>query len=100
MHDRFGPFKRMSFGIMGLNEAINRLAQLLDRSEAGAPQGLAAQDAEPALHLVEPTGSGWSVVKMHVRMTRQPTVPFWFVRVPGELLIRDTTPGQFQVLLE
>jgi hypothetical protein len=23
-----------------------------------------------------------------------------FPRVPGELLIRDTTPGQFQVLLE
>ena len=81
MHDCFGPFKRMSLGIMGLDKAIYRQTELADRSKAGAPWGAAAQDAEPALHLVQPTGSGRSVVEMDVGVTGQPAVPFRFVRV-------------------
>jgi hypothetical protein len=54
VYDCFGPFERMGVRIMGLNKAINGLTQLPHRSEAGTPQGVAAQDAEPALHLVQP----------------------------------------------
>jgi hypothetical protein len=71
----------MGVRIMGLNKAINGLTQLPHRSEAGTPQGVAAQDAEPALHLVQPAGSGGSGVETHVGVTAQPVVPFGFVRV-------------------
>ena len=81
MYDRFGPFKGMCFGIVSLDKAINRFAQLPDRSEAGTPQGAATENAKPALHLIEPAGSGGSVMEMDVGVTSQPPVPFRFVRV-------------------
>src|SRR5262245_41471418 len=66
----------MSLGIVGLNEAINRLTQLPHRSEAGTSQGVATQDAEPALH-----PSQLARVGVDVGVTAQPVVPFGFVRV-------------------
>ena len=81
MDNRFGPFKRMGFGIMSLDKPIDCLAQLPYRGEAGPTQGTATQDAKPALDLIEPTGSGWRVMEMNVRVTGQPVISFGFVRV-------------------
>ena len=60
---------------------IDRFAQLLDIDKTGAPQGLAAQNAKPALHLVEPRSVGWGKMKMDVRMALEPTVVLGLVGI-------------------
>ena len=81
VHDGFGPFKGMGLGIMSLDKAIDGLTQLPYRGETGSSQGTASENAEPALDLVEPTGSGWRVVEMDVGVTGQPVISFGFMRV-------------------
>src|SRR5215831_10363025 len=81
MHDGLGPFKGMGLGIMSLDKAIDGLTQLPHRSKAGPPQRTATENAEPALHLIEPTGSGGGVVEMDVGMTGEPVISFGFVGV-------------------
>ena len=70
----FGPGERFGVLIVGLDEAVDMGAQLSDGSERGASERLVGQDREPNLDLVEPGGTGWREVEVHIAMTGKPTV--------------------------
>ena len=50
------------------------LNQGINTGEAGPLKRFASEDAEPDLHLIEPTGRSRDVVKSHVRMPGQPVI--------------------------
>jgi hypothetical protein len=79
LHKAFRPFKGRGGLIVVGHKPIYRLAELDDGSKTRSPQGLAAQDAEPAFDLVEPRGMGRRVVKMGMGMPGLPTVVLRFV---------------------
>src|SRR4029450_13086294 len=54
--------------IIGFDEGIDVLPELLDRREGAAVQGLSLQDREPDLHPIEPRGPRRREVEMHVRV--------------------------------
>src|SRR5512139_720117 len=64
---------------MGGNEIIDRLAQLSNSGKGGALQSIAAQKAEPDLDLIEPGSMRGYKMKMDLRMTLDPMVPFGFM---------------------
>src|SRR5262245_9201969 len=49
--------------VPGLNEAMDKVTQVLGRADIGASQALAAQDREPNLDLVEPRAMGGQPVE-------------------------------------
>ena len=51
---------------------VDFLHQLADAAERPAPNCLLGDEAEPALHLIEPTGIGRSVMDVVARPARQP----------------------------
>ena len=67
--------------VVGVDESIDVLPELLDRGEGGAVQGLLLQDGEPDLDLVEPRGSGRREVETNVGMTLEPAVVLGLVGV-------------------
>src|SRR5262245_58735323 len=81
MDDPLAPFKGCGGSIVRVDEAIDRLAELPHRREAGGFEGPPTQDAEPAFDLVEPTGMSRREMKMHPGMTSEPAVDFRFMRV-------------------
>ena len=60
--------------VVALDEGIDVLPELGHSGEAGALEGLSAEDREPAFDLVEPGGVGRREVKMDVGMARKPAV--------------------------
>ena len=62
--------------MVGGNEVVDRLTQLLGTGETGGGEGLAAEEAEPDLHLIEPGGVGGDVMDVHVAMSLPPAVMF------------------------
>jgi len=81
MYHSFGPFKGMCMLVMHLSVGIYGLAYIAHRDGDQPLQGLSPQDAEPAFYLIEPRGMGGGVVKMDLRMPRQPTVMLGFMDV-------------------
>ena len=75
------PFEGRSDLIVGFNEPINGLTDLLGRGETGATERLAHQDAEPAFDLVEPGRVRWRVMKVHAGMAVQPAIALGLVRI-------------------
>src|SRR5260370_20969250 len=73
-HNPLGPFERRGALVIAGHKAINGLPQLRYGGEAGTLQGLAAQDAEPALDLIEPGSVLGRVVKTDVGVTSPPAV--------------------------
>src|SRR5258708_39952496 len=73
-HNPLGPFERRGALVIAGHKAINGLPELRHRGEAGTLQGLAAQDAEPALDLIEPGSVRRRVVKMDIGVTSPPAV--------------------------
>ncbi len=73
-HDFFGPLKWNCILVVALDEPVDGFAELLGRGEAGAPQGGADQNAEPAFDHIEPAGVGWSEVKVDLGMAQQPGI--------------------------
>ena len=63
------------FGV-SLNKGLNRLAQFSGALGAQATQGFPGQDAEPNLHLIQPTGRGGREVKMDIGVVGQPDITF------------------------
>jgi hypothetical protein len=61
--------------------------QLADVAERPAPNGLLGDEAEPALHLIEPTGVGGSVVDVIARSARQPGLNLGML--VGAVVVRD-----------
>src|SRR5579863_40383 len=81
MDDSFGPFKRGSLCVVNFDKPVDSVAQLAGRGETGAAQSGAAEDAEPAFHLIQPRAIGWSVVQMDVGVSLQPAILLRFVGV-------------------
>lgn len=79
VNNMFGPLKRICGLGIGLNEAINRLAQPPEGGHAQSSQCLSPQDTKPDFDLVKPGCVGRCVVEMDHRMLRQPTVMLWFL---------------------
>ena len=50
MHLGFGPDERIGVCVIGFNEGIDVLSELLDRGEGSTVQRLALQDREPDFH--------------------------------------------------
>ena len=73
------PFKQRCVLVVDVNKVVNRLSKLARRSEAGAPQSLPTQDAEPALHLILPRGAGRDEVEMNVGVPLPTAILFRFV---------------------
>src|SRR5580765_7128964 len=80
--------------IIGFDEGIDVLPELLDGGEGGAVQGLSFKDREPDLDLIEPGGSGRSEVEMHIRVTLEPAVVFGLV---GVEVVEDDVDGGVRV---
>jgi hypothetical protein len=76
-----GPDERLGILVIGFNESIDVLPELLDGRNGCAMQGLSFQDGEPDLHLVEPRSSRRCEVKVHIRMTIQPAIVLGLVGV-------------------
>lgn len=57
-----GPDERTAVVVVVLDEGVDLVSQLRDRREGSAADGLLGDDAEPALHLVQPGGVGGRVV--------------------------------------
>ena len=76
-----GPFEGMGGLIVGGDKSIDVGPQLVGAVEAGAAQRLAAEQAEPDFHMVQPGSVGGGVVKMHLRVPLPPAVAFGLVDV-------------------
>src|SRR5512139_3189345 len=87
----FGPDERPSVFVISLDESIDMLPQLRDRSERGAMQRLSFQDREPDFDLVEPGRSRRREVEVHVRMALEPAVVSGLVGV--EVVEHDVDRG-------
>src|SRR5262249_6014499 len=66
-------------------EVLDRLPELFGTAKAGASQGLSGEDAEPDLHLVEPTGRGRGEVEDDIGVRGQPSVIF----LMGTIVVED-----------
>ena len=67
-----GPDERTAVVVVVLDEGVDLVSQLRDRREGSAADGLLGDDAEPALHLVQPGGVGGRVVDVVAPAPRQP----------------------------
>ena len=86
----FGPDEWLGVGIVGFNEVIDVLPELLDRFKGRAVEGLALQDREPDFHLVEPGSPRRREMKPYVGMTLEPAVVFGLV---GVEVVEDDMDG-------
>ena len=75
------PMKRFGKAVVGCDEAIDTLAHLLNRVEAGGSEGCTAKDAEPDFDLVEPAGMGRREVKVDIGVAGEPGIVSGFVGV-------------------
>src|SRR6476620_12278843 len=72
--------------VIARDERVDRLAQLMDRREAGAIEGAAGEYGEPDLDLVEPGGVGRGEVEVDVLVPCQPQIP---LRLVGLEVVED-----------
>jgi hypothetical protein len=86
----FGPDERLGVLIVGLDEGIDVLPEVLDRREGSAVEGLSLQDREPDFDLIEPGGSGRREVEMHVLVALEPAVVLGLV---GVEIVEDDMDG-------
>src|SRR6187401_1455131 len=87
----FRPSEWSGALVVGVDEGIDVLSQLLNRSEGGAAQGFSFQDREPDFDLVEPGGACRCEVEMHVLVTLEPAVVFGLV---GTEVVEDDVDGR------
>src|SRR3954453_16042647 len=67
-----GPLERSWVGVPGGDVGADGPDEDLHGCEGAAADGLAGDDGEPGLDLVQPAGSGRGEVEMHVRVGVQP----------------------------
>ena len=75
------PLERLSTLVVDFDEGIDLCPDLLGRGEAGALEGVAAEDGEPDLDLVHPGRMSWGEVEVHVGVPCQPQVALGLVGV-------------------
>jgi len=73
-HFALSPHKGGGVRSVGGGEILNGRNERVSALEAGVVQGLALEDAEPNLDLVEPAGAGRREMKGDVRMLGEPVV--------------------------
>ena len=66
------PDKGLGIEVPGLHEFLDRLFQVGHADEAATPQRLVGQFSEPALHQIEPAGTGRNEVTDEPGMLLQP----------------------------
>jgi len=71
-----------------VNEVVDASAQLCRAFEAGAFEGLAADDGESHFDLVHPGGTGWRKMETHIGMVGEPAVALELVG--GQVVEHDT----------
>ena len=83
---RFCPSEGSSGLVVGLDECIDVAGELVNAGEAGAAEGLAGQDREPALDLIEPRGMRRGEMKMDVLVPLPPGIA---LRLVGIEIVED-----------
>jgi len=58
--------------VLGVEEALDGVREVGDAAKDAAADGLAVNDGEPGLHLIEPARAGRSEVEMEARVVSQP----------------------------
>src|SRR6516165_1384316 len=76
---RLGPDEGLGVAIIGFDEGIDVLPELLDRGEGRAAERLTFEDREPDLDLVEPRSAGRREVEADVGMAREPEISLGFM---------------------
>ena len=79
--DSLLPFKGCGLWVVDGDEVVNGLPELLRRGKAGALQCLSAQDAEPALHLIEPGRVSRDEMEVHILVALEPAIVFGLVGI-------------------
>jgi len=69
-----GPGEWGSCLIVGCDECIDVLLQLLDRGERCAAKRLALEDGKPSLDLIEPGRARWREMEVDLRMFLEPAI--------------------------
>ena len=87
----FGPDEGLGVFIVGLDEVVDVLAELLDRDEGSAFQRLSLQDREPDFHLVKPGSARRREVEAHIWVPLEPTV---VARLVGTEVIEHDVDGR------
>src|ERR1700720_4323162 len=82
-----GPHEGTPMQIVAGDVGVDFLHQLADAAERPAANGLLGDEAEPALHLVEPAGVGGGVVEVVARPPRQPGLDLGML--VGAVVVRD-----------
>jgi hypothetical protein len=83
--------------VVVLDEGIDVFPELRDAGEAGRFQGLAAEDREPALNLVEPGGVGWREMEVNVRF-KSTTIRIF--DPPPQGILRGLSPGSGRRMID
>src|SRR6266403_3594579 len=74
-----GPLERGCHLVPACDKGLDSLHQGADIGETGPLQSATAQNAKPALHLIEPGTVRRNEMKMHRGMGFEPTVVFGFM---------------------
>src|SRR4030042_6823126 len=81
MDNTLGPFKWERVLVTCISKSIYGTTNIFDRGGIKPLQCRARKDTEPGLDLVQPGSMGRDVMKMNVRMLRQPPVMFGLMGV-------------------
>ena len=79
MDDLFRPLKRSSLHVVDVKKPVDRCAYLLGRGKTSITNHPSRKNAEPDLHLVEPTCPRWCEMEMHILMPGKPFIMFWLM---------------------
>jgi hypothetical protein len=84
----FGLGEGFVGSVVGGDEVVDAPEQLCRNGEAGAFEGLAAEDGKSDFDLVHPGGIGWCEVETHIGMAGEPAVALGLVG--GQVVEHDT----------
>jgi hypothetical protein len=77
----------MAVRVPGVKEALDSVLEVGHAAEDAAPDGLAMNDGEPGLDLVEPAGAGRGEVQVETWMASQPGIHFGVL--VGAVVVED-----------
>src|SRR5690349_883794 len=89
-----GPDEGGCVLVIGLDEGIDVLLELLDRGEGCATQGFSLEDRKPDLDLIEPRSPGRGEVEAYVGMTLEPAIVLGLV---GIEVVEDDVDGGVRI---
>ena len=78
IHHGLGPNEWYGARVVAVDESIDVIPELLDIGEGSAGQGVALENGEPDLDLVEPGAVGRGEVEADIGMAGQPAITIWY----------------------